>query len=91
MDKKTVVDKSGQLKTHLEEYTKTFIEYDGSGRPLRVITARHDAEVGEIAVATSYTYDGASSRVTFQLEYEVLWDAAWDLATFPGDAVNTGR
>jgi hypothetical protein len=84
-------NKSAQIKTHLNEYVKTFTSYDPNGRPLRVITARHDAPAGEVAVATQYTYDGASTRVAYLLEYEILWDAAWDLAVFPTDAINVGR
>lgn len=84
-------NKSGQIKTHLAEYVKTFTEYDGSSRPVRIITARHDAGPGEVAVCAQYSYDAASSRVTFMLEYEVAWDVSWDLAAFPLGALNTGR
>ena len=86
------VNKSAQLKTHAAEYTKTYVEYDGNGRPILAVIARHDAPAGEVAVATQYTYpDPNTTRVVFQLEFEVLWDAAWDLAGFPGIAINVER
>lgn len=89
--KNAQVDKGLQIQTHLAEYTKTFTEYDGTGRPTRIITARHDTLPGEIAVCSQYAYDGASSRVQMHLEYEILWLGAWDIITFPVDAINTGR
>ena len=84
-------DKSAQLETHQREFTKTFTEYDGSGRPTRIITARHDAVSGEIAVCSLYAYVGSSSRVQFHMEYEISWLPAWDVLTFPVDALNIGR
>lgn len=89
--KNAQVDKGLQIQTHQAEYTKTFTEYDGTGRPIRIITARHDAAIGEVAVCSHYAYDGASSRVLFHLEYEIAWLGAWDILTFPVDAINTGR
>ncbi len=86
-----IPNKDGQLKTHMAEYTKTFVAYDGSGRPLTATVARHDAANGEVAVQTLYIYDGTSTRVAYQLEYEVLWDVTWDLAVFPPQAINIGR
>lgn len=91
MAKNAQVDKGLQLQTHQGGYTKTFTEYDVSGRPIRIITTRHDAADGEIAVCSHYAYDGTSSRVLFHLEYEILWLAAWDILSFPLDAINTGR
>lgn len=90
-DLKLINDKTGQLETHQKEYTKTFIEFDLNGRPIRIITARHDAVPGEIAVCTLYSYDGVSTRVNFNLEYEIAWQGAWDLLVFPIDAINIGR
>lgn len=85
------INKSAQIKTTLSEYTKTFVQYDGSGRPILVVVARHDAPVGEPAAATQYTYaDPTTTRVSFQLEFDVEWDGAWDLATFPPIAIRTG-
>lgn len=86
-----ITNKSGQLKTHLSEYVKTYQEFDVNGRVTKTITARHDAVHGEVAVCTAYSYVGTTTRINFMLEYEVLWDSAWDLLAFPPEAINTER
>ncbi len=85
------INKTEQIKTHLEEPTKTFIEYDANDRPVRVITARNDAPAGEIALCTEYSYITGSSRVEFQIEYHVNWQAAWDKLPIPVTSIEPER
>lgn len=86
-----MVNRSEQLKTHEQEPTKTYIEYDAFDRPARVITARFDAVNGEVAVCTEYAYDGSSSRAIFQLEYHIAWQSAWDILPIPPTSLDSER
>lgn len=65
------------LKTGFNEYVKQHIEYDIGGRMIAVYEARSNASDGEVALLTSYSYDGTSNRVVFMKEEPSLWQGIW--------------
>ena len=73
-------NKSRLLKTAKHEYTKSYIEYDGTNRMEYLYEARANAEDGDPCLVTRYGYDGTSNRIIRRLESEGVWLASYDFA-----------
>lgn len=73
-----ILDRRSQLKTLLNELTKSFIEYDGQGRMFKVYQARTDAVDGEDCLVTIYNYVSPSSTQIKNFKEDI---AQWDAAT----------
>lgn len=68
------------LLTAGKQYMKTKYFYDGSDRCSYIVQASKDADDGEPAMVTKFTYVGATSQIEASTEYEGVWDEAWDIA-----------
>jgi hypothetical protein len=65
------------LTTGLHEYVKQKMIYDESGRLIAVYECRSEAQGGDPALLTTYTYYGTSNRVDVMKEVESVWDGSW--------------
>lgn len=74
-----VNNKSWLIKSHLAEYVKSYAEYDGFGRLVKLHQTDNDAKNGDPTVVTEYAYVGSSTNVTYMREYEGTWQTAWEL------------
>lgn len=66
------------LKTGSREYIKSYIEYDGSNRMIKVTEARANAKNGEYALVTEYSYVGVTNYIQASKEYGSTWNSAYD-------------
>ena len=67
------------MVSQIQEAVKTYTTYDGSSRPQYFYVAMVDAADGDKCQLTTYTYDGASSRIQKTKESLANWDSAWDI------------
>lgn len=61
------------------EYIKEFYVYDGSDRLISLYQARNNANDGEPALLTEYTYVGATAVIEKMRESQSTWSAAYDI------------
>ncbi len=70
-----------EIKTIYSQFTKTFSVYEVA-TPFRITElyeAVTEAANGTPCTKTSFTYDGASTRILKTKEESFLWDATWDI------------
>lgn len=67
------------MTSQIQEAVKTYTVYDGSNRPQYFYVAMVDTVHGGQCQLTTYTYDGASTRVQKSKESLATWDSAWDI------------
>ncbi len=60
------------------EYTKSHFVYNVAGLLHYVYEARAGTRHNEVCLITKYSFDG-SDRISGRLEFEGVWDEAWDL------------
>lgn len=67
-----------KIKSHGKEGLKVHIVYDGSNRMSEVYETLADAIHGQVALKTTYQYDGITTRITGMKEELSTWDSSWD-------------
>jgi len=67
------------VTAHMHEAIKSHSVYDGSSRLISFYVAIEQASNGETCALTTYTYDGASSRIVGMKETLSTWNSAWDI------------
>lgn len=75
----TPTTKTELLKSHAKELVKTYVEFDGQGRPSKNYTAYTNARHGDPCEVTEYIFNGPTSTVIkARKEGYSTWDSAWD-------------
>lgn len=82
-----VKNKSYQLKTMMNELTKSKQVLDGLGRLEYLYMAPIFAKDGDPCLVVQYSYYGSTADVNFTAEYEGTWDSAYETFTVPGGGV----
>lgn len=67
------------LNTLKNEVVKVHHVYDGSNRLIERYEALANASDGAPCLKTTYTYDGASTRVVGMKEAQSTWSSVWDI------------
>lgn len=82
-----IKNKAYQLKTMMNELTKSKQVLDVLGRLEFLYQAPIFAKDGDPCLVIQYSYYGSSSDVNFTAEYEGTWQTAYQTFTFPEDGV----
>ena len=67
------------IPSQLAEAVKSHSVYDISNRLSEFYVAMTDAAHGTSCLKTTYTYDGATSRIVGTKEQLSTWNSAWDI------------
>jgi len=76
----SVDSKTDLLTTQRNELIKSYVELDGSNRPLRIYTTKTEAVHGEPCTVVQYEYAAPNSAVVVKMkEYKGTWDSSYDI------------